>query len=262
MDPAAAIVVATGGGLYAAGVRRLAGRGRRWSPARAAAFALALTAIAVATQGPVAARDTESFAAHAVQHALLGLLAPLLLAVSAPVTLALQATGRRTQSSLARAVHSPAVAALTHPALTTALFAGSLVVVYFTPVLELSLRNGWVHGALHLHFVTVGCLFFWPLVGLDPVRRHLPHGVRMLILLGSVPVHAVLGIALVSGDSLIAPGWYDLGDQRAGGGILWATGDLLGVVAAAVVLGQWMGHDEREAVREDRRLDAARSVRR
>jgi putative membrane protein len=256
VDPGAAIGIAVAAVLYAGGVRRLRGRGRRWSPGRSLAFAGALVALLVATQGPVAARDTETFAAHAVQHALLGMVAPLLLALSAPVTLALQAASRPTQTSLLRLVNSPPVAVLTHPAVALVLFAGSLFVVYFTPLLELSLRNGLVHAAIHVHFLAAGCLFFWPLVGIDPVRWNLPHGVRLLVLLVSVPVHAVLGISLATGDTLIAEGWYELSDQRAGGGILWAAGDLLGVLAAGIVLAQWMRHDDREAAREDRRLDA------
>ena len=259
MDPGSAIAIVVAAVLYGVGVRRLAARGRRWPLLRTLAFAAAVAALVAATQGPIAARDTETFTAHAVQHALLGLVAPVLLALSAPVTLALQAAARPTHTSLLRIVHSRPVAALSHPAPATALFAGSLFAVYFTPVLEASLEHGVVHAMLHVHFVAVGCLFFWPLVGVDPLRWQLPHGVRMLVLLVSVPVHAVLGIALVSGETLIAPGWYDLADQRAGGGILWATGDVLGVVAAAIVLGQWMRHDEREGAREDRRLDAMRT---
>ena len=259
MDPGAAIAIVVAAALYVVGVRRLAARGRRWSVLRMVAFAGAMVALAAATQGPIAARDTETFTAHALQHALLGLVAPMLLALSAPITLALQAAARPTQTSLVRLVHSRPVAALTHPAPATALFAGSLFAVYFTPVLEASLEHGWVHALLHVHFVLTGCLFFWPLIGLDPVRWQLPHAVRMLVLLVSVPVHAVLGIALVSGESLLAPGWYELADQRAGGGILWATGDVLAVVAAGIVLGQWMAHDDREAAREDRRLDALAS---
>jgi putative copper resistance protein D len=259
LDPGAAVAVVVAAWAYAAGVGRLAARGRPWPPARSAAFALAVAALVVATQGPVAARDTESFTAHAVQHALLGLVAPVLLALSAPLTLALQAAGRATQTSLVRLLHSAPVATLTHPAAASAVFAGTLFALYFTPLFELSLRNGTVHAAVHVHFVAAGCLYFWPLVGVDAVPHRLPHGVRMLVLLASVPVHAVLGVALVGGDGLLAPGWYDLAGQRAGGGVLWVAGDLLAVAAAAVVLAQWMRDDERAAAREDRRLDTAPS---
>ena len=47
-----------------------------------------------------------------------------------------------------------------------------------------------------------------------------------------------------------------LSDQRLGAGILWAFGELLGLVALSIVLYRWMRHDEREGARLDRRLDA------
>ncbi len=52
-----------------------------------------------------------------------------------------------------------------------------------------------------------------------------------------------------------------LGDQRLGAGILWGFGELFGLAALAIVLYQWMRHEEREAVRVDRRLDAEAAAR-
>jgi putative membrane protein len=46
-------------------------------------------------------------------------------------------------------------------------------------------------------------------------------------------------------------------DQHTGAGILWAVGDLFGVLAGAVVLAQWYRADQRRQAREDRHLDAA-----
>jgi hypothetical protein len=37
---------------------------------------------------------------------------------------------------------------------------------------------------------------------------------------------------------------------------LWAVGDVLALTAAGIVLVRWIAHDEREAARLDRRLDA------
>ena len=45
-------------------------------------------------------------------------------------------------------------------------------------------------------------------------------------------------------------------DQRVGAGLLWAVGDLLGLVVGGVVLTQWIAADERRQAREDRLLDA------
>ena len=45
-------------------------------------------------------------------------------------------------------------------------------------------------------------------------------------------------------------------DQRVGAGLLWAVGDLLGLVVGGIVLVQWIAADERRQAREDRLLDA------
>jgi len=46
-----------------------------------------------------------------------------------------------------------------------------------------------------------------------------------------------------------------LSDQHRAGGILWAAGDLVGLVFFVVLFVQWVRSSMREAAREDRRLD-------
>lgn len=82
-----------------------------------------------------------------------------------------------------------------------------------------------MHELVHLHFLVAGLLFFWTVVGVDSIRRRLPYGACRLCVLASVPMHAFLGIALLS---LSTPFFaHTLADQRAGAGILWAVGDLV-----------------------------------
>lgn len=266
LDPLAAAGTAGAAIAYGIGVRRLGQRGRRWPPARAAAFACGLALLVLATQSGLARYDGALFSVHAVQHVVLGMATPLLLALGAPVTLALQATSGRTRSAVRRLAHGRLVAAVTHPVVALTLVGGSLFALYFTPLLALSVRNEVVHSAVHLHFLAAGCAFFWPVLGLDAGPRRLSHPVRMLAVLMLIPFHAVLGLAILSSPDLLGGGWYAdvarswgtdaLSDQQVGGGLLWVTGDLVGLVASGVVLAQWMGFDEREAAREDRRLDA------
>jgi putative copper resistance protein D len=44
-------------------------------------------------------------------------------------------------------------------------------------------------------------------------------------------------------------------DQHLAGGILWGSGELVGVLFLAVLFVQWVRDSMREAKREDRRLD-------
>lgn len=268
-DPAMVLLLVLAAGLYWGGVRRLGQRAapRRWPPARSAAFGTGLATIAFATSSGLARYDTVLLSLHTVQHVLLGMLAPMLLALGAPVTLALQASGRPMQQVLLKAVHHPVIAALTSPVVAWVLFGGTLFALYFSPLFELSLRNDVVHQAVHVHFLVVGGLFCWTAVGLDPMRRRIGHPARLLFVLLAVPFHAFLGLAVLSSDThplggavygAVDRSWGStlIADQHVAAGVLWAVGDLFGVLAGAVVVAQWMTADARRQAREDRRLDA------
>jgi len=80
-----------------------------------------------------------------------------------------------------------------------------------------------------------------------------------------MPFHAFLGVAIMSSSTVIAADFYRevartwgptlAEDQRIAGGVLWASGDLIALVVLAALFVQWARASEREAVREDRRLD-------
>lgn len=256
--------------LYLLGVRRLARRGRRWSPARTTSFLVGVGVLVFATSSGLAAYDTVLFSAHVGQHLLLGMVAPLFLALGAPITLALQAASRATQVAILDLLSSRVGKVLGHPAVAWLVFGGSMVVLYLTPLFELSLRNGFVHGAVHLHVLLAGCLFFWAVVGIDRAPVQLSHPARLGLVLLAVPFHAFLGIVLLTMDEPLAADWYAelgrtwgasaLSDHKTGAGLMWGVGDVLGLVAGGIVLVQWMAHDEREARRLDRRLDQQRAT--
>ena len=271
VDVGALVLVLAMGMAYAAGVRRLARRRRRWSRGRSLAFALGLALVALATQSGLARYDGVLFSAHSAQHVLLGMAGPALLALGAPVTLALQASARPSQQVLLRVLHSRPARLLAHPVVAWLLFGGTLVALYAGPLLELSLRNGLVHGVVHVHFLAAGALFCWTAVGADPNPHRLHPGARVAFVFLAVPLHAILGISLLSTGSLLAggfyaeapPPWLDdvLADQRLGAGILWAAGELFGLVLTGIALHRWMGAEERAGRRADGALDRAVTTR-
>lgn len=254
--------------FYLTGIRRLDLRGRAWPAGRTAAFFSGLAVVVIATQSGLAAYDRVLFSLHVVQHVLLGMVAPVLLVLGRPVTLALQASSRSGQARALRVLHSRPVRVIGHPFTAWVLFAGTLVALYFTSLYELSLRNGWVHSALHVHFLLVGVLFMAFVVGLDPIPGAMPFGARLLFVLVLIPFHTFLGVALLSSNRVLAADWYDdvqrswgsspLADQRTGAGVLWIAGELFGVLAIGLVVRQWMQAEERKAIRLDRQLDAER----
>jgi putative copper resistance protein D len=121
-----------------------------------------------------------------------------------------------------------------------------------------------LHLFLHAHFLTVGCLFYWPIIGVDPVPK-LPYWGRLLLLFVTFPVHALWSLALFTTDQVFAERWYNrvgrtwgaslLNDQQTGAGLMWASGELVGAMVFVALFVQWSRADDREAAREDRRLD-------
>jgi len=66
-----------------------------------------------------------------------------------------------------------------------------------------------------------------------------------------VPFHAVVGLALLSARSPVAPDVYpSLSDQRTAAGLFWGTGELFTLAVAAVVVRQWWVAEQRASARE------------
>jgi len=252
LPPVAGSVLVASAVGYGWGVDRLRRRGRSWPVSRTAAFAGGLAVLTLALCSGLAHYDTTVFSLHMVQHLLLAMAAPPLLALGAPVTLALQAGSRTVQRRLLAVLHSWPVVVVTHPLVAWALMGGSLVALYFTPLYALSLRHPLLHDLVHVHFVIVGVLFIWPVVGLDPTRWRLPYGARLLYVLTALPFHSLIGLALISSRT---PMWaaHSLADQQAGGGVMMLGGDLVTLVIFVIVFRQW----SRAERRSNRRADAA-----
>src|SRR2546421_12666214 len=202
-----------------------------------------------------------------VQHMVLSMVAPIFLALGAPVTLALRTLPRGPRRVLLAVVHSRVARVLAFPLVAYALFVATPFALYFTGLYRLTLENDLVHELTHLHFVVVGCLFFWPLLSVDPLPGRWPYPGRALLMLLSTPFHAVLGLTIMQSRELIAGDWYPAlhlswadpyADQVLGGGILWAGGEVVSVTMLAVLVIQWMREADREARRVDRKLERSR----
>ncbi len=265
-DAVAVSLIIITGALYLLGVQRLRARGDRWAITRTLSFCgLGLGSLTVATTSSLATYDTTLLSMHMAQHMVLSMLAPVFLALGAPITLALRTLPRGGRRVLLAVLHSRVAAVLSFPPVAFLLFVLTPWVLYFSSVYEATLRSPALHDLLHLHFVLVGCLFFWPLLGLDPVPGRVAHPFRMLTVLATLPFHAFLGVTIMTMKDLIAGDWYlSLGrtwaptpadDQQIGGSILWGSGDIVALVIFGVLFVQWVRHSFREAERVDRRLD-------
>ena len=265
-EPLPIVAVLAVGVLYLVGVRRLRRRGDHWPPGRTVAFVgLGLGTLLLATTSFLAVYDTTLLSVHMVQHMMLSMVAPVFLALGAPITLALRTLPARPRRALLGIVHSRPVGVITFPLVAMALFIVNPWALYFSPLYEATLRNPWLHDVNHLHFVLVGSLWFWTILGIDPLPNRPSYPMRMLAVFLSLPFHAFLGVTIMGTTTLIAADWYTaldrtwgpspLADQQLAGGILWVTGDLLSILLFSVLAVQWSRASDREARAVDRRLD-------
>jgi putative membrane protein len=260
-----ALALLLAAGFYLAGVAVLRRRGDRWPVSRTILFiGPGLGSIAAVTVTGVDTYDTTLLSIHMVQHMMLSMVAPIFLALGAPVTLALRTLPRRPRRVLLALLHSRVAKVLAFPLVAYAFFVATPFVLYFTGLYEATMRSELVHELTHVHFIAVGCLFFWPLLGIDPLPGRWPYPGRALLMFLSTPFHTVLGLTIMQSTTLIGGDWYPslhlpwidpFDDQKTAGGILWAGGEIVSVTMLAVLVVQWMRHAEREARRIDRMLD-------
>jgi len=235
---------------------RLATRGRRWPRERTASFILGLVAVDLALQSPISTLTGSYFQAHVLQHLLLMVVAPPLLALGAPSTLLLQTSNRRLKTTWLSVLRSRPFAVLTHPVTVWLFYFGAMFVFFLTPLITVAMQHMALMDAINLFFLFGGTLYWWPMVGIDPIV-HWPmnYGMRMAnILIGSVP-ETFLGIAILSQRSPIAS-MYSLASTHAGGGILWASTEFATIAGFLPIFIQWMRSEERLAVRIDARAGA------
>ena len=255
--------------LYIKGVVVLTRRGDKWPVGRTISFALGISAIDYATSGGLGVYAHFAFSWHMVAHMVLGMIAPIGIVLGAPITLALRTLPQSRDGEelgvrglLIKALHSRYARVLTNPVVALAIFDGSLFALYFTPLFGGMMQSHQGHLFMNIHFLLAGTLFFHVIVGVDPNPRKVPHIIRIVILFAAMSIHAFFSVALMSTSTLIDGGYFEslqrpwsldlLADQRSGGAIGWAMGEIPILIALIATFIQWMRDDSHEAKRIDR----------
>ena len=257
--------------LYIKGVVVLTKRGDKWPVGRTISFALGISAVDFATSGGLGLYANFSFSYHMIAHMVIGMIAPIGLVLGAPITLALRTLpqGRNPQErgirgSLIVVLHSKVGIIFTNPIIALIIFDGSLFALYFTDLFSVLMSTHVGHLFMTLHFLVAGYIFFSVIIGVDPNPRKIPHLLRIVVLFAAMSIHAFFSVALMSATTLIDKGYYAsiqtpwvtdlLADQKLGGSIGWAMGEVPILLALIATFIQWMRDDSRESKRLDRNI--------
>jgi len=266
LDVPVLAVVLLAGMLYLAGARTIRRAGGNWPSARTAAFCGGgLGVVAIATMSFLGVYQGVLFYIRAVQVVALLLAAPLFLALGRPLSLVIATRpgfGRRLEALIG----SRAARVLTFPAIIALVLVITGFLLYFTPWYEAGLRNDLVRELTYLALLAAGWVFFWTLLRVDPVPKSYPYLIALWVTGLEVVGDAVLGLAIIADQHLIAGSYYRAlarpwgpglrTDQVVGGGAVWLLGDLIGLPFLAAVLIQMIREDETEARVVDAELDA------
>lgn len=263
--PSVGILLSTA--LYLWLVRRVdrAHPAHPWPRRRLALFLLGMASLVLAVLSPIDALSDDLGTVHMVQHMLLLMAVPPLLAGSAPATLLLRASTRRVRERwVLPALHSRVLAILTFPVVGWIAFAGVLWATHYGPIYDLALRDPTVHIGEHLAYLVAASLFWWPVFSPDPLRWRMPAPARLLYVLLQMPQMSFLSVTILGAPRLLyeayqgrtaAFGLDAMADQANSAAIMWIVGDMMFVLAMLFVVGQWMREQEVEERRVDARLD-------
>jgi len=256
---------------YLTGVFRLRRRGDAWPVGRTITFALGLVVLAYVTSSGPAIYGRVTFSGHMVMHMLLTMVVPPLLVLGAPLTLTLRSVPARKDGSrglrewLLIVTESRYLQVLAFPPVAAVLFAGSLVVFYYSGLFHLALTTHTGHELMDVHFLFTGYLFAWTMIGVDPGPKRLGFPVRLIVLLATMAFHAFFFLALMNGETVLQSQFFGnlgrtwgrslLSDQQLGGGIGWGIGELPTLLIAIVLMVQWARSDDRDARRYDRKAE-------
>lgn len=265
-------------GLLLTGVAYRRGRRRssrspistRW---RAASFAAALAAVALALLSPLDALSAQLASAHMVQHVLLALVAPPLLVLAAPGHRLLRGVPTPARRRLLRWQRRVGMTPQRVRSLRSTTWAWLLTVAalwfwHGSVPYQAALDNDLVHAVEHGAFLGTGLLFWWSVVSL--ARAGPAGGYGVLMLFAMATQSGLLAALLTFARSPWYEGYRDttqrwgldpLTDQQLAGVIMWVPAGGIYLAAALALVVVWLRHSDTEPDRASPAMPGtARSV--
>ncbi|MGH6957911.1 MAG: cytochrome c oxidase assembly protein [Caulobacteraceae bacterium] len=220
---------------------------------------------------PIDAMADHLFSMHQVQHMLLRVVGPMLIAYAQPqATLVAGSPSWLRRGPVGRGLASAPSRGLfgflMRPWLVTALFVASLYVWEWPPFHDRAILDDGVHYVMHITMLAAGLLFFFRVFDQRPPPKGARYGVRLMMLwigvLSNIPIGAFTSFKsreLYPAYDVVGRlfGMSPMNDERLGGFIMWAPASMMMLLAVLLVVHAWGGHEEKT---EARRVAAGASA--
>jgi len=252
--------------VYAAGVGRRRAIDDRMQVWRHVAFAAGLLSVFVALQSPLDSVAEHLFSMHQIQHLLLRMIAPMLIALAAPQAMLISGL----PAALRRGALAPVIGNsvlqqiflfLVQPVVVTLLFVAVLYIWQLPRYHDAALLDDTIHDTMHVTMLTAGLLFWWRVFDTRPAPAGLRYGTRLMMLWIVILTQIALGAYTTLKSDLLYRaydvvgrlfGVHPLTDEALGGFIIWVPSAMMGLAAAIYVIHMWGRHETR--VEENRAL--------
>jgi cytochrome c oxidase assembly factor CtaG len=190
------------GVLLAVGLVALAylagtGRARGWPVGRTAAFLGGLLVVVVATCSGIEPYGHVLEWMHMIEHLLLIMIAPTLLAIGSPLQLTADALPAGGSAAWRAFLNRPVIGWLTSPVAAAGLYAICVIGVHLTGIMDTAMDDQGVHVTEELAYLLSGMLLFQLVFGRRPGPWQLSGGGRMALLALVTPVDTVVGVVLL-----------------------------------------------------------------
>ncbi len=203
------------------------------------------------------------FSMHMAEHMILNMFIPVLLVMGGPVTLALRVLPSAGKGQppgprewLTWLLHSRVTDLLLAPDHRLCPVCRLALHRLFHAAVRHLVRYHWGHEFMAIHFLLVGYLFYWAIIGIDPGPRRLPYPGRIGLLFAVMPFHAFFGVALMTMSRPVGGTFYRslhlpwlpsiVADQHLGGGIAWSLTEVPVIMVIVALVTQWARQDRRD----------------
>ncbi len=249
-SPEIIVVTLLAGAIYLRGMARRATVRNPVSPLRHAMFLGGVGAIYLALQSPLDQLAEHLFWLHQVQHFMLRMLGPMLIALAAPESVLIAGL----PAGLRRGIVAPVLASgplrgffglLSRPLTAFVLFVASLYVWQVPTIHDAALASTPVHYLMHVTMLAAGLLFFWVVLGHNDRPATASHGARILMLIGAILSSIVIGALTTMKMTILYTGYgvgdrlfgiSPMADETTGGIILWVPSSMMYIIAIMIVL--------------------------
>lgn len=271
IDPVISVGILLGSWVYLRGVFALWRKSggdhaiRRW---QVGCFIGAMLSLIVALISPLDALGAALFSAHMVQHVLLFLVTPMLLAMSRPVIAATWALPDSMRKRLLIAAHRQRVVRVvqsfgSNSIVVWMVFTGTLWIWHVPALYDAALRSDRFHQIEHLSFLAAAFMF-WSWLLQSSAGRQARGGLAVLFVFTSVIQSGLLGALLTfaraplyEGHAPFTEAWSLTGleDQQLAGLIMWIPMGLWFTLTTVFIFITWLRDADRSVRQWESQID-------